>query len=72
MESTLGAIGDRAVHTYHTEGAGGGHAPDIIRAAGEPNVSPSSTNLTRPYTVNTVDEQFRHVDGVSPPVPADC
>ncbi|GMM90116.1 urease subunit alpha [Vibrio fortis] len=58
VESTLGAIGDRVIHTYHTEGAGGGHAPDIIRAAGEPNVLPSSTNPTRPYTVNTVDEHL--------------
>ncbi|QFT08948.1 urease subunit alpha [Vibrio sp. THAF190c] len=58
VESTLGAIGERVIHTYHTEGAGGGHAPDIIRAAGEPNVLPSSTNPTRPYTVNTVDEHL--------------
>ncbi|MEZ9460192.1 urease subunit alpha [Vibrio splendidus] len=58
VESTLGAIGDRVIHTYHTEGAGGGHAPDIIRAAGEPNVLPSSTNPTRPYTINTVDEHL--------------
>lgn len=58
VESTLGAIGDRVIHTYHTEGAGGGHAPDIIRAAGESNVLPSSTNPTRPYTVNTVDEHL--------------
>ncbi|MCQ1058659.1 urease subunit alpha [Photobacterium sp. ZSDE20] len=58
VESTLAAIGDRVIHTYHTEGAGGGHAPDIIRAAGESNVLPSSTNPTRPYTVNTVDEHL--------------
>lgn len=58
VESTLGAIGDRVIHTYHTEGAGGGHAPDIIRAAGESNVLPSSTNPTRPYTINTVDEHL--------------
>ncbi|MEH0740457.1 urease subunit alpha [Vibrio cholerae] len=58
VESTLNAIGDRVIHTYHTEGAGGGHAPDIIRAAGEANVLPSSTNPTRPYTVNTVDEHL--------------
>ncbi|MGB0957202.1 MAG: urease subunit alpha [Litorivicinus sp.] len=58
VEATLGAIGDRVIHTYHTEGAGGGHAPDIIRAAGYPNVLPSSTNPTRPYTVNTVDEHL--------------
>lgn len=58
VESTLNVIGDRVIHTYHTEGAGGGHAPDIIRAAGEANVLPSSTNPTRPYTVNTVDEHL--------------
>ncbi|UJF17820.1 urease subunit alpha [Vibrio sp. SS-MA-C1-2] len=58
VESTLNAIGDRVIHTYHTEGAGGGHAPDIIRAAGEKNILPSSTNPTRPYTVNTVDEHL--------------
>ncbi|WP_413113301.1 urease subunit alpha [Thaumasiovibrio sp. DFM-14] len=58
VESTLGAIGDRVIHTYHTEGAGGGHAPDIIKAAGEPNVLPSSTNPTRPYTINTADEHL--------------
>ncbi|USH04242.1 urease subunit alpha [Grimontia kaedaensis] len=58
VESTLNAIGDRVIHTYHTEGAGGGHAPDIIKAAGLANVLPSSTNPTRPYTVNTVDEHL--------------
>lgn len=58
VESTLDAIGDRVIHTYHTEGAGGGHAPDIIRACGESNVLPSSTNPTRPYTVNTIDEHL--------------
>ncbi|RKF12791.1 urease subunit alpha [Alginatibacterium sediminis] len=58
VESTLGAIGDRVIHTYHTEGAGGGHAPDIIRACGESNILPSSTNPTRPYTINTVDEHL--------------
>ncbi|MGR5178445.1 urease subunit alpha [Vibrio parahaemolyticus] len=58
VESTLAAIGDRVIHTYHTEGAGGGHAPDIIKAAGVSNVLPSSTNPTRPYTVNTVDEHL--------------
>ncbi len=52
------AIGGRTIHTYHTEGAGGGHAPDIIKACGEPNVLPSSTNPTRPYTVNTIDEHL--------------
>ncbi|MFO7325662.1 MAG: urease subunit alpha, partial [Pseudomonadota bacterium] len=58
LEDTLAAFKGRAIHTYHTEGAGGGHAPDIIRACGEPNVLPSSTNPTRPYTVNTVDEHL--------------
>jgi len=58
VEATLAAIGDRTIHTFHTEGAGGGHAPDIIRAAGQPNVLPSSTNPTRPYTVNTIDEHL--------------
>ncbi|MFV0574483.1 MAG: urease subunit alpha [Vibrio sp.] len=58
VESTLDAIGDRVIHTYHTEGAGGGHAPDIIRACGESNILPSSTNPTRPYTINTVDEHL--------------
>lgn len=58
IEQTLKAIGGRVIHTYHTEGAGGGHAPDIIRACGEPNVLPSSTNPTRPYTVNTIDEHL--------------
>jgi urease subunit alpha len=58
VEDTLAAIAGRTIHTYHTEGAGGGHAPDIIKAAGQPNVLPSSTNPTRPYTVNTVDEHL--------------
>ena len=58
VEATLAAINGRVIHTYHTEGAGGGHAPDIIRACGEPNVLPSSTNPTRPYTVNTIDEHL--------------
>jgi urease subunit alpha len=58
VEDTLAAIGGRAIHTYHTEGAGGGHAPDIIKACGEGNVLPSSTNPTRPYTINTVDEHL--------------
>ena len=58
VEDTIAAFKDRAIHTYHTEGAGGGHAPDIIRACGLPNVLPSSTNPTRPYTVNTVDEHL--------------
>ncbi|MDR1036590.1 MAG: urease subunit alpha [Deltaproteobacteria bacterium] len=58
VEDTIRAFAGRTIHTYHTEGAGGGHAPDIIRAAGEPNVLPSSTNPTRPYTANTVDEHL--------------
>ena len=58
VEDTIAAFKDRAIHTYHTEGAGGGHAPDIIKACGEANVLPSSTNPTRPYTVNTIDEHL--------------
>ncbi|HEV3240475.1 MAG TPA: urease subunit alpha [Casimicrobiaceae bacterium] len=58
VETTLDAIAGRTIHTYHTEGAGGGHAPDIIRVCGESNVLPSSTNPTRPYTVNTIDEHL--------------
>ncbi len=58
VETTLAAFKGRAIHTYHTEGAGGGHAPDIIRACGESNVLPSSTNPTRPFTVNTLDEHL--------------
>ncbi|MGF1525223.1 MAG: urease subunit alpha [Candidatus Competibacterales bacterium] len=58
VEDTLKAIKGRTIHTYHTEGAGGGHAPDIIKACGEDYVLPSSTNPTRPYTVNTVDEHL--------------
>ena len=58
LESTLAAIGGRPIHTYHTEGAGGGHAPDIIRIASHANVLPSSTNPTRPYTRNTLDEHL--------------
>jgi len=58
VEDTLAAIAGRPIHTYHTEGAGGGHAPDIITVASVPNVLPSSTNPTRPHTVNTVDEHL--------------
>jgi urease subunit alpha len=58
VEDTFAAFKGRAIHTYHTEGAGGGHAPDIIKACGEANVLPSSTNPTRPYTVNTIDEHL--------------
>lgn len=74
VESTIAAIGGRTIHTFHTEGAGGGHAPDIIRVAGLPNVLPSSTNPTRPFTVNTVQE---HLDmlmvchHLNPAVPED-
>ncbi|CAD6974164.1 unnamed protein product [Tilletia controversa] len=58
VEGTLAAIKGRTIHTYHSEGAGGGHAPDIISVCGEPNVLPSSTNPTRPYTMNTLDEHL--------------
>ena len=58
VESTLAAFKGRTIHTYHSEGAGGGHAPDIIRVCGEANVLPSSTNPTRPFTVNTIDEHL--------------
>ena len=74
VEDTLAAFKGRSIHTYHTEGAGGGHAPDIIKACGLQNVLPSSTNPTRPYTVNTVDEHLdmlmvcHHLD---PSIPED-
>lgn len=74
VEDTIAAIAGRTIHTYHTEGAGGGHAPDIIRIAAYPNVLPSSTNPTRPYTVNTIAE---HLDmlmvchHLNPQVPED-
>ncbi|AHL31943.1 urease subunit alpha [Pseudomonas brassicacearum] len=58
VETTLAAFKGRTIHTYHTEGAGGGHAPDIIKACGFPNVLPSSTNPTRPFTRNTIDEHL--------------
>ena len=58
VEHSLNAMKGRTIHTYHTEGAGGGHAPDIIKACGQANVLPSSTNPTRPYTINTVDEHL--------------
>ena len=58
VEDTINAIGGRTIHTYHTEGAGGGHAPDIIKAAAFPNILPSSTNPTMPFTVNTIDEHL--------------
>ena len=72
VEDTIAAIAGRTIHTYHTEGAGGGHAPDIIRVAGLPNVLPSSTNPTRPYTVNTIQEHLdmlmvcHHLDAAVP------
>ena len=74
VEDTIEAFKGRTIHTFHTEGAGGGHAPDIIKAAGLANVLPSSTNPTRPYTVNTVDEHLdmlmvcHHLD---PSIPED-
>lgn len=58
VETSTGAFKGRTIHSYHTEGAGGGHAPDIIKICGEPNVIPSSTNPTRPFTVNTIDEHL--------------
>src|SRR6201987_5283573 len=58
VDNTIAAVKDRTIHTFHTEGAGGGHAPDIIKVCGEPNVIPASTTPTRPYTVNTLDEAF--------------
>jgi urease subunit alpha len=58
LDETVEAFKGRTIHTYHTEGAGGGHAPDIIKICGEPNVIPSSTNPTRPFTVNTLDEHL--------------
>ncbi len=74
VERTMEAIGDRTIHAYHTEGAGGGHSPDIIKLCGEVGVLPSSTNPTRPFTVNTIDEHLdmlmvcHHLD---PRVPED-
>ncbi|KAF6243288.1 urease subunit alpha [Nitrosopumilus sp. b1] len=74
VDDTIAAIAGRTIHTYHTEGAGGGHAPDIMRVAGEPNILPSSTNPTRPFTVNTLAE---HLDmmmvchHLNPAVPED-
>jgi len=72
VEDSIAAFKGRTIHALHTEGAGGGHAPDIIRVCGEPNVLPSSTNPTRPYTVNTLDEHLdmlmvcHHLDGKIP------
>ena len=58
IEDTIEAIAGRTIHTFHTEGAGGGHSPDIIKAAAFSNVLPASTNPTMPYTVNTIDEHL--------------
>jgi urease subunit alpha len=72
VEDTIAAFEGRTIHAFHTEGAGGGHAPDIIKVAGLPNVLPSSTNPTRPYTVNTIDEHLdmlmvcHHLDSAIP------
>ncbi|HXG22759.1 MAG TPA: urease subunit alpha [Methylomirabilota bacterium] len=72
VEDTIAAFKGRTIHTYHTEGAGGGHAPDIIKVCGLPNVLPSSTNPTRPFTVNTIDEHLdmlmvcHHLDPAAP------
>src|SRR5499433_3777235 len=74
VEDTIAAINGRTIHTYHTEGAGGGHAPDIIRLCGEPNVLPSSTNPTMPFTKNTLDEvldMMMVTHHLSPSVPED-
>jgi urease subunit alpha len=74
VEDTVAAFKGRTIHAFHTEGAGGGHAPDIIKVCGLPNVLPSSTNPTRPYTVNTIDEHLdmlmvcHHLD---PSIPED-
>jgi urease subunit alpha len=74
VEDTIAAINGRAIHTYHTEGAGGGHAPDLLRVAGEPNVLPSSTNPTLPYGVNSQAELFDMImvcHNLNPKIPSD-
>ena len=74
VEDTIAAFKGRAIHTYHTEGAGGGHAPDIIKACGLEHVLPSSTNPTRPYTINTIDEHLDMLMGchhLDPSIPED-
>lgn len=74
VEDTIAAIDGRTIHTFHTEGAGGGHAPDVIRLAGEPNVLPSSTNPTLPYGVNSVAELFDMImvcHNLNPKIPSD-
>lgn len=74
LEDTLNAIGGRTIHAYHVEGAGGGHAPDIIRICGEPNILPSSTNPTKPFTIHTYEEHLEMLMAVhhlNPKVPED-
>ena len=74
MEDTIAAFEGRTIHTYHSEGAGGGHAPDILRVTGEPNVLPSSTNPTLPYGINTQAELFDMImvcHNLNPNVPSD-
>jgi urease subunit alpha len=71
VEETIKAFKGRTIHAFHTEGAGGGHAPDILKVAGLANVIPSSTNPTRPYTTNTAGRAPRHADGLPPPGPVD-
>ncbi len=72
VENTIAAFKGRTIHTFHTEGAGGGHAPDIIKVCGEANVLPASTTPTRPYTANTADEALdmlmvtHHLDASHP------
>lgn len=74
VEKTIDAFGNRTIHTYHSEGAGGGHAPDIMRVVGEANVLPASTNPTNPYTINTVAEHFQMIfpaHDLNPKIPED-
>lgn len=74
VEDTIEAFGGRTIHTYHSEGAGGGHAPDLLKVVGEPNVIPSSTNCTNPYTVNTISEHMdmiMTVHNLNPSLPED-
>lgn len=74
VENTIAAFGGRTIHTYHSEGAGGGHAPDLLKVVGEPNVIPSSTNCTNPYTINTIAEHLdmiMTVHGLNPALSED-
>jgi urease subunit alpha len=74
VEDTIAAINGRTIHTYHTEGAGGGHAPDLLRMAGENNVLPSSTNPTLPYGINSQAELFDMImvcHNLNPKIPSD-